>query len=90
MTENIKQLLPEEVSVGSGFVICDSNTTTFQLDIIIYRNDFHFLEKENFVIVSKESVLVIVEVKTKLNFSNVYETNTKDHLNWTIDWKQNF
>lgn len=82
LAEKIKQLLPEAVSVGTGFVMCENNTTTSQIDIIIYRNDFPlFFRNESFVIVPKESVLGIVEVKTKLNSSNIRETIDKAHAN---------
>lgn len=82
LAKKIKQLLLEAVSVGTGFVMCENNKTTFQLDIIIYRNDFPlFFKNESFVIVPKESVLGIVEVKTKLNSSNVRGAIEKAHAN---------
>lgn len=82
LAEKIKQLSPEAVSIGTGFVMCENNETTSQLDIIIYRNDVPlFFKKESFVIVPKESVLGIVEVKTKLNSSNVRGAIEKAHIN---------
>ena len=62
--------------------MCGENITTSQLDIVVYRNDFPlFFKKESFVIIPKESVLGIIEVKTKLNSSNIRETVKKAHLN---------
>lgn len=82
LEDKIKQLLPSGASVGNGFVMCGENITTSQLDIVVYRTDFPlFFKKESFVIIPKESVLGIIEVKTKLNSSNIRETVKKAHLN---------
>lgn len=82
LSEKIKELLPEAVSVGTGFVMCEENKTTTQIDIIVYRKNLPFLfKKESFVIVPKESVLGIIEVKTKLYSSNISETISKAHAN---------
>jgi hypothetical protein len=60
------EYLPQTVSVGTGFVIGD-NEPSGQIDIIVYLNShpplFHI---DDFVIVAKESVVGIIEVKTKL------------------------
>lgn len=85
LSDKIKDYLPQKVLIGTGFVMCDENITTSQIDIIIYRSDFPVLfKKDNFVIVPKESVLGIIEVKTKLNSSNIRETIKKSHENGVI------
>lgn len=72
LTEKIKQLLPQPFSIGTGFVMCENNIITSQIDIIIYKNDIPlFFKKGNFVIVPKECVLGIIEVKTNITSSIV-------------------
>lgn len=63
----LRNHLPENVSVGTGFVINDDKLTK-QIDIIIYRNDFPLMFKQDdFIIAPAECVLGIIEVKTRLN-----------------------
>jgi len=63
----LKRALPKTVSVGTGFVMGD-NEITKQIDIVIYRNCIPVLfQQDDFVIVTKESVLGIIEVKTDLS-----------------------
>lgn len=66
----LKQHLPESVSVGTGFVINHNKDLTSQIDIIVYRSDFPLMFKQDdFVIASPESVLGIIEVKSRINTS---------------------
>ena len=59
--------LPKTVSIGTGFVMCENHRPTSQIDIIIYDNRIPPLfQVDDFVIVVKESVLGIIEVKSKL------------------------
>jgi len=91
LTEKIRQLLPKTVSVGTGFVMCEDNNITSQIDIIIYRNDLPlFFQIDNFIIASKESVLGIIEVKTNLDSSKVNRTIEKAHLNGKLIGNQIF
>lgn len=61
----LRQHLPKTVSVGTGFVV-NNDEITKQLDIIVYRDDYPLLFKQDdFVIASPESVLGIIEVKTR-------------------------
>lgn len=63
----LKQHLPESVSVGTGFVINHNKELTSQIDIIVYRSDFPLMFKQDdFVIASPESVLGIIEVKSRM------------------------
>ena len=74
--------LPKTVSIGTGFVMCDNHEATSQIDIIIYDNRIPPLfQIDDFVIVVKESVLGIIEVKSKLCKSKFKEVNEKAHKN---------
>ena len=74
--------LPKTVSVGTGFVMCNNHVATPQIDIIVYDNRIPPLfQIDDFVIVVRESVLGIIEVKTKLCKSKFKEINKKAHEN---------
>lgn len=63
----LKRILPENVSVGTGFVKSSTDITK-QIDIIIYDKTFPMLFSEgDFVIVIPESVLGIIEIKSCIN-----------------------
>lgn len=67
LINHLKKVLPSNVSVGTGFVR-NGRELTSQIDIIIYNNSIPTLFSEgDFVIVLPESVLGIIEVKSKLN-----------------------
>lgn len=62
----LKRILPNNVSVGTGFVKNNDGELTSQIDIIIYQNSAPKLFSEgDFVILMPESVLGIIEVKSK-------------------------
>lgn len=68
LKEVLADKLPSYASVGTGFVACDSNRASSQIDIIVYDNNIPLLfKKGDFVIVAKEAVLAIVEVKTDVS-----------------------
>ncbi len=73
----IRNQVPGGVSVGTGFVVCGNNKITSQIDILIYDNKHPVVFKNgDFVIVTKESVLGIIEVKTKIKkceFENIFK-----------------
>ncbi len=74
--------LPKTVSIGTGFVMCENHRPTSQIDIIIYDNRIPPLfQVDDFVIVVKESVLGIIEVKSKLYKGKFNEINKKAHEN---------
>lgn len=86
MKEIISSKIPNTASIGTGFVVCDNDNEnekiSSQIDIIVYRADSPvLLKKGDFVIVSNDAVLGIIEVKTKLNNSNLKETFSKAHEN---------
>lgn len=68
LKEVLADKLPSYASVGTGFVACDGNRASSQIDIIVYDNNIPLLfKKGDFVIVAKEAVLAIVEVKTDVS-----------------------
>ena len=75
--------LPAFASIGTGFVMGDRLSS--QIDIIIYRSDTPVLfQKSDFVIVPREAVLGIIEVKTNLKNAKMHETFQKAHANGLI------
>lgn len=70
-----KRVLPSHVGVGTGFVIGNNSSITKQIDIIIYDSRIpQLFKKDSFVITTKESVYGIIEVKTKLNNTDLLTT----------------
>ncbi|WP_147803332.1 DUF6602 domain-containing protein [Alkalicoccus halolimnae] len=80
----LKKVLPDNVSVGTGFVKNSRNILTHQIDIIIYKkNDPKLFSADDFVILMPESVLGIIEVKSKLTpgvLTNSKTFNNRDKL----------
>ena len=68
LAEILRSSLPENIGIGTGFVLCDDKQASSQIDIILYdkSKNAEVLKKGNFVIVLKQSVLGIIEVKTTL------------------------
>ena len=86
----LREHLPLNVSVGTGFVI-NSEKRTRQIDIIIYRNDYPLLFKQDdFVIASPESVLGIIEVKSRIESGRLGEIIDRSTDNGKIIGKEIF
>ena len=63
--------LPKTVSVGTGFIVGKRDLPGKQIDIIIYNNAIPPLfQLRDFVVVTRESVLGIIEVKSKISKLN--------------------
>jgi len=63
----IRRFLPENLNIGTGFILKDKKEISKQIDIIIYDNTYPVLFREgDFVITSPENVKAIIEVKRKL------------------------
>ena len=66
----LRQKLPQSVSIGTGFVMGAYDEPSTQIDIIIYSDIYPLYFKQgDFVVVNKESVLGILEVKTRFRDS---------------------
>lgn len=66
LKNTIKNHLPSNFDVSSGFVI-GNNCQTTQIDIIIYDKSFPILHKENEnIFITADAVIGIVEVKTSI------------------------
>lgn len=73
----LRKVLPNNVSVGTGFIRNRYKELTRQIDIIIYKDDLPKLFIEgDFVILMPESVLGIIEVKSKSTL-NVLTSNSR-------------
>lgn len=78
----LERHLPKNVSVGTGFVIGEASEQTSQIDIIVYSNVLPPLFcLEDFVIVSKEAVLGVIEVKTTIRNNEFNRIMSKAHKN---------
>lgn len=78
----LRRHLPHTVSIGTGFVMNEYNEATKQIDIIIYDNKFPPLfQIDDFVIVVKESVIGIIEVKTTIRKNEFERIYPKAHEN---------
>lgn len=82
LKECIRDKLPSSVNIGTGFVICGGDEITTQIDLIVYRSEIPSLfKKEDFVILPREAVLGIIEVKSKLRSEEINECFRKAHEN---------
>ncbi|MCL2183820.1 MAG: hypothetical protein FWB85_10170 [Chitinispirillia bacterium] len=83
--------LPKTVSVGTGFVIGDNEKTSRQIDIIVYLNSYPpVFSMEDFVIVVKESVVGIIEVKSTIEKGKFKGVIQKAHENGKLIGKDIF
>lgn len=77
----IRRFLPENVSIGTGFILKKENDEikiSSQIDIIIYDNTYPVLFAEgDFLITTPTNVKGIVEVKTNLDSSRVMDVISK-------------
>ncbi|MBI2970856.1 MAG: hypothetical protein HYY37_00380 [Candidatus Aenigmarchaeota archaeon] len=77
----IRRFLPKNVSIGTGFILKkegDEIKISNQIDIIIYDNTYPVLFAEgDFLITTPANVKGIIEVKTKLNSSDVMDVVSK-------------
>lgn len=73
----IKRFLPNNISIGTGFVISkqgDEFKQTSQIDIILYDNNYPVLFFEgDFIITTPKNVVGIIEVKTEIQNSKFNE-----------------
>lgn len=77
----LRNYLPDNVRVGTGFITCGDQCST-QIDIIVYSaSTTPFFKSGDFVIIEKAGVKGIIEVKTKLNKSQISGVIEKAHKN---------
>jgi hypothetical protein len=87
----IKKFLPNNVSVGTGFVISKRGAEfkqTNQIDIVLYDNNYPVLFSDgDFIITTPKNVLGIIEVKTKIRNSEFNKIIRKSAENGKlINW----
>jgi len=74
----IQRFLPKSISIGTGFILKENDDAhtdiSSQIDLIIYDNTKPVLFKEgDFIITTETNVRGIIEVKSKINISNLRE-----------------
>jgi hypothetical protein len=76
----LRDYLPKWVSVGQGFILNRQGDSSPQIDIIIYNSMFYapLYSVNDLVVLQPESVLLVIEVKTKLNKKILHETIAKN------------
>lgn len=77
----INRFLPNNLSIGTGFIAGDRGINdpiiSNQIDLIIYDNSIPVLFKEgDFIITTEKNVRAIIEVKSKLNITNLKKVIT--------------
>lgn len=83
----IQRFLPERFKIGSGFIVRQtrergSHETSKQIDLIIYDNSYPILFRDNdFVILTADSVLGIIEVKANATNQGLEEVIDKANEN---------
>ncbi len=83
----IQRFLPEKFKIGSGFVVRQTrergnHEPSKQIDLIIYDTSYPILFKDNdFVILTADSVLGIIEVKANAKNQNLREIVKKANEN---------
>lgn len=87
----IKRFLPNNISVGTGFVISkrgEEFKQTTQIDIILYDNNYPVLFSDgDFIITTPKNVVAIIEVKTKIRNRDLNEILRKSTENGKlINW----
>lgn len=87
----LARYLPRTTSIGTGFIIGENDLLSKQIDIIVYNNAFPPLfHQRDFVIVEKESILGIVEVKSKIHRDKVNKIIETAHENGRLVGKHIF
>ena len=80
----LRRILPNTVSVGTGFVRVGDKLTN-QIDIIVYRNNLPLLFQEgDFIIATPQSIVAIIEVKSRLYLNNLKKVFEKANSNGKI------
>ena len=80
----LKRILPQNISVGTGFVRSGERITK-QIDIIIYDNTYPLLfSADDFIVACGESVLGFIEVKTNIVPGEIVEYINKACFNESV------
>jgi len=88
----LRKFIPGELNVSSGFVIDSAskvnqnNISSKQIDVLIYNShkSTPILETDGFSIISKESLLGCIEVKSSLTFYKSYASENSDESKYPL------
>lgn len=77
----INRFLPNNLSIGTGFIAGErgrnDSIISNQIDLIIYDNSIPVLFREgDFIITTEKNVRAVIEVKSKLNITNLRKVIT--------------
>ena len=68
----LKRFLPQNISIGTGFILSEQKNISKQMDIIIYDNTYPiFFQEGDFIITPEHNVKGIIEVKSKITNSDI-------------------
>lgn len=91
LKRTLQNHLPSDVGIGTGFIIGDeplrgeNQQISTQIDIILYKKSTPLLfQIDDFIIVPKEGVLGIIEVKTNLRIAEMNDVIEKAHRNGAL------
>jgi len=75
----IKNFLPSNFEVGSGVIVNQKGDQSSQIDVLIYDKSFlpPFIKESNLGVYPAESVLAIIEVRSRLDKTDLTEMNEK-------------
>ena len=79
VNEVLKSFLTDQFGIGSGIIINQAGLQSHQNDILIYDNRVlpPFIKQQNIGVFPIESILAVIEVKTKLTKGSLLETESK-------------
>lgn len=68
----LKRFLPQNISIGTGFILNEQKNISKQMDIIIYDNTYPiFFQEGDFIITPEHNVKGVIEVKSNITSSNI-------------------
>lgn len=79
ISEYLTNILPRNVKVGTGFVIDARGSISNQIDIVIYRDDYHpVIEIGKIKHFMVESVIAVIENKASISSASVLQSALKN------------
>jgi hypothetical protein len=85
----LRKVLPKRFTISTGFIYCFDGKISRQQDVIIWDgfNEMALLEEGEFVVVPLQSVFAIIEVKTRLDPSELGGALEQLHPDFLFHWR---
>lgn len=82
LREFLKNYVPKHYSVGHGFIFKNHNEISNQCDILVYDSSFFppLFKQGDFVVLSPESVMNVIEVKTEIKPGKSFLDNSIENI----------